>query len=196
MAVETGWAVRLRWVLVSAIAVALLLFTVALADGWKESPELVIDESVAADFAEVADAEWETFVASFPALESCLGRITLVADYTLGDRARYDPQSRTMMVRVPGPKVLLDRALVHELAHHLEFSCASQVEMRPAFLAALGRDDTEAWFDGAEWGLIPSEIFAEAVVEYVLDERGRAHTGIGLIDQGAVDVVIRWANGG
>lgn len=187
---------RLRWVLPSTIAITLLLFTVVIADGRQESPELVIDGSVAPDFAEVADAEWETFVASFPALESCLGRVTLVAEYTLDDRARYDSQSRTMTVRVPGPKVLLDRALVHELAHHIEFSCASQVEMRPVFLAALGRDGGEAWFEGAEWGLIPSEIFAEAVVEYVLDERGRAHTGIGLVDQGAVDVVIRWANGG
>ncbi|NOY56495.1 MAG: hypothetical protein GXP34_10980 [Actinobacteria bacterium] len=186
----------MRWILFSTIAVALLLFTAVITNGRQESPELVIDNSVAADFAQVADAEWEMFVASFPAMESCLGRVTLVADHTLDDRARYDPQTRTMTVRVPGPKVLLDRALVHELAHSLEFSCASQVKMRPAFLAALGRDGNEAWFEGPEWGLIPSEIFAEAVVEYVLDERGRAHTGIGLIDQHAVDVVIRWANGG
>lgn len=187
---------RLRWVLLSTIAVALLPCTVVIADGRQESPELVIDKSVAVDFAEVADAAWVAFVASFPALESCLGRITLVADYTLDDRAQYDSQSRTMAVRVPGSRVLLDRALVHELAHHVEFSCASQVEMRPAFLTALGRDGSEAWFEGAEWGLIPSEIFAEAVVEYVLDEPERVHTGIGLIDQGAVGVVVRWANGG
>lgn len=184
---------RLRWALPLTVVVALVLSIVFIADTLQGSPELVIDESVAADFTEVAEASWETFVASFPALERCLGRIILVADYTLEDRARYDPQSRTMAVRVPGPRVLLDRALVHELAHHLEFSCASQAEMRPAFLAALGRDSGEAWFEGAEWGLIPSEIFAESVVEYVLSERGRAHTGIGIIDQAAVDLVVRWA---
>lgn len=171
----------------TAVVVAFVLF-----GSGRSSPELIIDDSVAADFTEVATEDWERFVAGFPAQHGCIGRVTLVADYTLDDLARYDPGSQTMAVRVPAPRVLLDRALIHELAHHLEFSCPSQVELRPAFLAALGRTGAK-WFEGEEWEQIPSEIFAEAVVEYVLDERGRLHTEIGLIDPAAVDVVASWA---
>jgi len=182
----------MRWVLLVTAALVLVICSLVLTNRRHESPELIIDETVAADFGEVANDIWDRFTTSFPAQESCIGRVTLVADYELDSRARYSPKGQTMAVRVPAPKVLLDRAVVHELAHHLEFSCASQVRMRAAFLAAIGLDGA-AWFEGAEWELIPSEIFAEAVVEYVLDERGRTHTHVGLIEQDAVDVVIRWA---
>ncbi len=182
----------MRWVLFVTAALVLVISSLVIASRRYEPPALIIDETVTSDFGVVASDIWNRFTTAFPAQESCIGRVTLVADYQLDDRARYSPEGRTMAVRVPAPKVLLDRAVVHELAHHLEFACASQVEMRSAFLASLGLHGA-AWFEGAEWGLIPSEIFAEAVVEYVLDERGRLHTDLGLIDQDAVDVVIRWA---
>lgn len=186
---------RTKGVLLILGATSLLaLGAVAYSNG-ESSPELVIDDTVAADFAAVATEDWERFVAAFPAVEPCIGVVTLTADYTLDDLARYDPATSIMAVRVPGPRVLLDRALIHELAHHLEFVCPSHAEMRPAFLNALGLSPDADWFDGSEWGRIPSEIFAEAVVEYVLDERGRVHTGIGLIDQSAVDVVVAWGTG-
>jgi hypothetical protein len=181
-------------VLIVLLAAAAIGVIARIATDSGSSPELIIDDSVAADFTAVARADWHAFVTAFPALEDCIGQVTLVADYTLDDRAKYNPETQTMAVRVPGPRVLLDRAVIHELAHHLEFSCTSQTEMRPVFLSALGRSADE-WFDGTEWGLIPSEIFAEAVVEYVLDERGSVHTDLGLIDQAAVDVVVDWARG-
>jgi hypothetical protein len=189
-----GSSVRRRKVLVVIPAALAITLAVVAATSRSGSPELVIDETVAADFADVAHDDWRTFVAAFPALDDCIGRVTLVADYAIDDRAKYDPQSQTMTVRVPGPRALLDRAVIHELAHHLEFSCSSQAAMRPAFLAAIGRSDDE-WFDGSEWGVIPSEIFAEAVVEYVLEERSSVHTDMGLIDQKAVELVIAWATG-
>lgn len=178
--------------LIVLIAVVVVGVIVTTATGDNNRAELVVDESVAADFAAVARDDWDLFIAAFPALEDCIGRVTLVAEYTMDDRAKYHPETQTMAVRVPGPRVLLDRAVIHELAHHLEFSCISQTEMRPPFLSALGRGNDD-WFEGAEWGLIPSEIFAEAVVEYVLDERGSVHTDLGLIEQSAVDVVVDWA---
>lgn len=176
----------------SVVGVVLLLGIVIMLQRRSSTPELIIDGSVAGDFAAVATADWVAFVDSFPAHRDCIGDVTLVADYDLDDLARYDPATRTMAVRVPAPQVLLDRAVTHELAHHLEVVCPAQVAMRPAFLAALGRTG-DGWFEGAEWGLIPSEIFAESVVEYVLDERGRVHTKIGLIDPAAVEVVVVWA---
>lgn len=185
-------SVRMRVTLVAgSVAAVVGLVFVAVANR-HDGPELVIDESVAADFALVAQDDWNTFVAAFPALGDCIGEVTLVADHTIDDRAKYHPETRTMTVRVPGPRALLDRAVVHELAHHLEFSCATHKEMRPAFMAALSRSG-EAWFEGAEWGSTPSEIYAEAVVEYVLDERGSVHTDMGLVEQAAVEVVIAWA---
>jgi hypothetical protein len=183
--------VRIRIVLAATLVVVTIGVAYIVSERGS-GPELIIDGSVAADFAAVAMEDWESFVDAFPSQRGCIGQVTLVADYDLDDLAKYDPESRTMAVRVPAPRVLLDRAVVHELAHHLEFECRSQVEMRPSFLEVLGRSD-EGWFDGAEWGSVPSEIFAEAVVEYVLDERGRVHTDLGLIDQRAVDVVVDWA---
>ncbi len=155
-------------------------------------PELIIDDSVAADFAAVATEDWETFLDAIPAHVGCVGDVTLVADYELDDLAKYDTETARMFVRVPAPRVLLDRALIHELAHHLEFSCKDQIAMRSEFEAALGCADC-SWFTGPTWETTPSEIFAEALAEYVLDERGRSHTKMGRIDQDAVDVVAHWA---
>lgn len=185
---------RSRLLLVIAAAGLALVGVAIMAFGSGSQPELVIDASVASDFAQVAEEDWALFVDAFPAHQECIGQVTLVADYDLDDLAKYDRSTRTMAVRVPAPEVLLDRALIHELAHHLEFVCPAQVEVREPFLAALSRSGDE-WFAGQEWGRIPSEIFAEGVVEYVLNERGRVHTDIGLIEQSAVEVIVEWASG-
>ncbi len=182
---------RSRWGVVAGVV--LLLSAVAVTSWRRDVPDLVIDESVAPDFEEVAIAAWDTFIDAFPAHAGCIGRVSLIADHNIDDRAKYDPDGRTILVRVPGPRVLLDRAVIHELAHHLEFVCPQQATMRADFLAALGRQD-DPWFEGSEWGTIPSEIFAESVVEYVLDERGTTHTDMGLISQEAVEVLVEWAH--
>ena len=176
---------------VAAAAFAVASAFVVLNAG-SDEPQLRIDDSVAADFAEVAEETWDRFLAAFPAHLDCIGGITLVADYDLEDRAKYDPGRAQMAVRVPGPRVLLERAVAHELGHHLEFSCDAHQGMRPAFLAALGRDPETPWFAGEEKQDIPSEVFAEAVVEIVLDDFGIVHTGIGLIPTDAVEVVVDW----
>jgi hypothetical protein len=155
-------------------------------------PRLHIDDSVATDFDAVAEETWDRFLVAFPAQLECIGDITLVADYDLEDRARYDPDQSQMAVRVPGPRVLLERAVVHELAHHLEFNCDSHEAVRPAFLAALGRDGDAPWFEGEAWENTPSEVFAETVVEVVFEDFGMVHTGIGLIASDAVEIVADW----
>ena len=180
--------------MVTAAGCSIFAAIIAVVLGSGSQTMLVVDASVATDFARVAEEDWALFVDGFPAHRDCIGQVTLVADYALDDLAKYDPSTRTIAVRVPAPEVLLDRALVHELAHHLEFVCPAHIDVRVKFLAALGRSGAD-WFVGEEWGRIPSEIFAEGVVEYVLNERGRVHTNIGLIEQSAVDVIVEWASG-
>ena len=155
-------------------------------------PRLLVDESVAADFGELAKGTWNRFLAAFPDQRECIGAVTLVAAYDLDDRARYDAGRAQMAIRVPGPPVVLQRAVVHELAHHLEFSCDAQSAIRPAFLTALGWDPETPWFEGEAWGDIPSEVFAEAVVEVVYGAFGIVHPRIGLIPAEAVEVVMDW----
>ena len=174
----------------AAVAVASVF---AVLNASSNEPQLRIDDSVAADFAEVAEETWDRFLAAFPAHLDCIGGITLVADYDLEDLAKYDPGRAQMAVRVPGPRVLLERAVAHELGHHLEISCDAHQAMRPAFLDALGRDPETPWFAGEGKQGIPSEVFAEAVVEIVLEDYGVVHTRIGLIPHDAVEVVLDWS---
>lgn len=177
-------------VAIAAFAVGLWIAIVLMAG--PAEPRLLLDESVADDFGELADETWESFVAAFPAQRECIGAVTLVAVYDLDDRAKYDADRAQMAIRVPGPPVVLQRAIIHELAHHLEFSCDAHLAIRPAFLTALGWDPETPWFEGQAWEDIPSEVFAEAVVEVVYGDFDIVHPRIGLIPAEAVEVVMNW----
>lgn len=174
---------------VAALATAVAIGVISQAP---DEPQLRFDSSVAADFGDVAEEAWDRFLAAFPARLDCIGGITLVADYTLADRATYDPSRAQMVVRVPGPRVLLERAVAHELGHHLEFSCGAHRATRHAFLVALGRDPETPWSTGEDWEDIPSEVFAEAVVEVVFGDVSAVHPRIGSIPAEAVEVVRDW----
>ena len=180
----------LRWLrIVLGVGWMLLLTSCA-----STEPRLEPDSTVAADFAALAHGVFSQFAASFPQQQHCIGTVSLAAADELDDLATYDPATATVTVRVPGPVTRLEEAVVHELAHHLEFSCDAHHAMRPAFLAALGRDPETPWFAGEEPEDIPSEVFAEAVVEIVLEDFGMVHTGIGLIPTDAVEVVMDWGH--
>jgi hypothetical protein len=163
------------------------------------SPRLIADDSVAGDLRVLADATWQKFTDAFEARSGCFGDVRLHAGRDLGSRAAYDPETATVMVQVPATVAMLESALVHEWAHHIEFQCPDQEELRPVFLAALGLpvdtpwrpDDTSAKMPAADWSRIPSEQYAEAVVEYVLGRRP-IPTGA-LVRQAAIDVIAQWA---
>ncbi|MEZ4707746.1 MAG: hypothetical protein R3A44_11095 [Caldilineaceae bacterium] len=95
------------------------------------------------------------------------------------DRAMYDPRTATITVRVPERGSILKGALVHEWAHHVEFQCDAQSEMRAAFIAAQGLPANTPWRleDGttnirsSDWANIPSEQYAEAAIVLVLGKR-------------------------
>jgi hypothetical protein len=96
------------------------------------------------------------------------------------------------VLRIPGTAPNLRHDLVHEFAHHLEFACPAQRDVRGPFLAAQGLASGTAWFAGSEWDRIPSEQFAEAVVEVVL---GPVPARRVVLRPAALAVVRRWLAG-
>jgi hypothetical protein len=146
---------------------------------YQATPRLIIDASVDQDFAAVIQETWVQFLLVFAARTDCFGDVLVKADYDLVDRAMYDPQTATVSVRVPERAAILKGALVHEWAHHVEFQCDAQTEMRAAFIEAQGMPANTPWRleDGttnilsSDWANIPSEQYAEAAIVVVLGER-------------------------
>jgi len=160
-----------------------------------------MDDSVAGDFQTLAEETWKQFLTVFQARTDCFGDVHLHAAYDLNNRAAYDPVTATVSVHVPATAAMLQSALVHEWAHHIEFQCDAQKEMRPAFLAAQGLpadtlwrpDDTPANTPESVWADIPSEQYAEATIELVLGQR-QIPTGARVRVE-AVQVIAEWASG-
>ena len=164
----------------------------------KPVPGLIVDNSVASDFASLAQATWRQFLDVFRARTDCFGDVYLRAATELKSRAAYDPKTATVTVRVPGTQAMLQSALIHEWAHHIEFQCPAQEEMRAAFLAAQGLppdstwrpDDAPANTPESAWATIPSEQYAEAVIEVVLGQRQIPTTA--RVSPKAVRVIEQW----
>ena len=162
-------------------------------------PRLVIGESVGADFEALARQTWDRFLAVFWARRDCFDDVRLEAAYGLNSRAGYDPDTATATVRVPGTAAMLQSGLIHEWAHHVEFQCGAHAEMRPAFLAAQGLPPDTPWrpaeatteVAAGTWADIPSEQYAEAVIELVLG--GRPIPTGAHVSPAAVRVVGDWA---
>jgi hypothetical protein len=146
---------------------------------YQATPRLIIDASVDEDFAAVIQETWGQFLLVFAARSDCFGDVRVKADYDLVDRAKYDPQTATISVRVPERAAILKGALVHEWAHHVEFQCEAQTEMRAAFIEAQGMPANTPWRLGdgttnifsSDWANIPSEQYAETTIVVVLGER-------------------------
>jgi hypothetical protein len=166
-----------------------------------DRPRLIADESVAGDLAALAGETWEQFLAVFAARNDCFGDVHLHASPTLANRAAYDPDTATVTVRVPGTRALLQSALIHEWAHHIEFQCPEQEEMRSAFLAAQGLPPDAAWRPNIApadtlvdmWAEIPSEQYAEAAILLVLGRRQIMTAAP--VSEDAVRVLAEWAAG-
>jgi hypothetical protein len=162
---------------------------------------LLVGESVGADFEMLALATWSQFLEVFRARRHCFGDVHLEAAYGLGSRAGYDPDTATAMVRVPGTAAMLQSGLIHEWAHHVEFQCPAHESLRAAFLAAQGLPLDTPWrpatsttdVAAAEWASIPSEQYAEAVVELVMG--GRPIPTGAKVSPAAIRVVEAWARG-
>jgi hypothetical protein len=184
-------------------SVVLLAFGLALMSCAQapDPPRLIVDESVASDLEALALDAWDQFLAEFEARYACFGDVTLQATKSLESRAGYDPERATVTVRVPATAAMLQGALVHEWAHHIEFQCPDHQALRPVFLAAQGLPPDTAWrpdippadIPASMWPDIPSEQWAEATIVAVLGRRQIA-TGV-RVKPGSVDAIRKWAAG-
>ncbi len=154
----------------------------------------VVGASVAGDLADLAQQTFARFVHAAPGVADCLGHPRLEAAPELGDLARYDPATATVIVRVPATAPSLSGSLVHELAHHLEVACPTHHDLRPEFLVAQRHPAGTPWFGQTAWEQRPSEQFAEAVVEVVLGERTRNQLALHL-EPATTRLVAGWLTG-
>ncbi len=196
----------------TAVLVVVLLAMALLAGGALSSrgstrpppeqyPKLIIDPSVAADLRAVAVDTWVKFLTVFEARSNCFGDVRLGAARDLTSRAGYDPAIATVTVRVPATATMLQEALVHEWAHHLEFQCEAHQQFRPIFLRAQGLPPDTLWRPDnnpantpeSAWANIPSEQYAEAAIELVLGRR-QIPTGVHLKPE-AIQALAKWAAG-
>jgi len=149
---------------------------------------------VASDFEALALETWDQFLVAFQARSDCFGDVHLRAVYILDSRAGYDPYTATATVLVPGTPAMLQSGLVHEWAHHVEFQCKNHQDLRSDFLAAQGLPPDTSWRLPDESAISPSELYAEAAIEFVLGTRPiptEAH-----VTRKAIRVVREWAEGG
>ena len=162
-------------------------------------PQLIIEDSVASDLAALAGDTWAQFLDVLEGRTGCFGDVRLGASRILDDRAAYNPDTVTVTVRVPGSRALLESALIHEWAHHVEFQCQEHEELRAAFVAAQGLpadipwrpDLTPADIPASQWADIPSEQYAEAMIVLVLGRR--QIPTVAPVNAEAVRVLADWA---
>jgi hypothetical protein len=193
----------MRWsrLLLPALILPLLVITWYLGSyaRHRPTPRLIIDASVDQDFAAVIQETWARFMRVFADRRDCFGDVRVKADYALSDRAMYDPRTATVSVRVPERASILKGALVHEWAHHVEFQCQAQTEMRAAFIEAQGMPASTPWRleDGStntlssDWAKLPSEQYAETAIVLVLGQRP-VSTNAPITAEG-IEVVEAWA---
>jgi hypothetical protein len=163
-----------RWqeVLVAVVVVGLVPFAAADSrDPGHRSPALILADGMPDDLRDLVRGTWDRFAESFPARVDCIDPVTVQGYWELDDRATYDPGRGVVAIRIPGTAPNLRASLIHEFAHHLEFTCPAQRAIRSRFLLAQGLPREAPWFDGATWERTPSEHWAEVVVEFVVEHR-------------------------
>ncbi len=187
--------------LAAAAAAVVMVLALANCSQPKDLPQLIVDESVADDLRALALETWDQFLAAFQPRSACFGDVELRATKTLDSRASYDPETAAVTVRVPATVVMLQGALIHEWAHHVEFQCGEHMALRPAFLLAQGLPLETPWrpdvpsmnMAASQWAEIPSEQYAEGVIVLVLGRR-QVPTSARVTLEG-VRAIEKWAAG-
>lgn len=157
------------------------------------SPMVVMPQAVPFEVRRLVDQSTADFEAAFPARSECLTPVaaSLVVDLEEDADARYSRRLRTISIRIPTSPARFPEALTHELAHHLDETCASLDQLRARFLELQGFEADASWTDGMKWGEIPAEHFAEAVVELVRHDR-IVHADRITIDGRTLDLLRSW----
>lgn len=154
--------------------------------------DLIAEQDLPADVkAEVAET-WAAFLDAFGPRRQCFSDVSLllVREVEDGD-AKYVFDGSVIEIQIPTSPRRFRESLVHELAHHVEYTCASFGALRARFAQTLGVP-VDQWFSGDDWEDVPSEKYAETVVEVVNGERVR-HVGAMPLEPALLDVVRSWA---
>lgn len=156
------------------IAIACVLMgTATVAQDAPRSSRVAFAEGTPEDLQRLATRTWAEFIAAFSSRRHCIAPVTVAPARELGDRAEYEPEGMLVTLRVPGTAPNLRASLVHEFAHHLDYTCPRVRLLRRRFLAAQSFAPSQSWFAGATWEQTPSEQFADAAVEIVLGRTSR-----------------------
>ena len=188
---------RTRRVVVVTLAAIAAALTVAVGSAAErplpDRPGIAFAPGVPDDLRALATSTWVRFLDAFPARWGCVPDVTVAGAWRFPNRGDYDPDTRLVTVRIPGTATNLRATMVHEFAHHLEFTCLEHRLFRPRFLAAQGLLPGTPWARAATWAEMPSEQWAEATIQVILGRR----PGHALIDvrPAAVAAVRAWGAG-
>ena len=178
----------------SAVAVAALLFADVGGAGTDRVAVPTFTQQVPADVRRETGATWAAFTARFAARADCWDDVSIeLVRVVDGGDARYVAADARIEIRIPTTPARYRESLVHELAHHVERTCADFVSLRSA-LGPLLAGGTDTWFSGATWEAVPSERYAEAVVELVNEQRIRHEDDVPVDDE-VIALVERWGAG-
>ena len=133
----------------------------------------ITGEPTAAETSEI-QAQWERLLAGFPSARTCLTPLTVEVVPSAeavwgggiqGIAAFYRRSLATIFIE--HGKVRAEH-LIHEFAHHLDFSCGfGSGPLGAAFLEIQGFAADHPWAIGSGWRQVPAEHFAEAVVGFL-----------------------------
>jgi hypothetical protein len=156
--------------------------------------ELVVVQDVPAEVGIELDTTWARFLDRFGARASCFGDVSieLVRDVDGGD-ARYLAGQARIEIQIPTTPARFRECVAHELSHHVEHACGQFGDLRSALHPQLGRPGSP-WAGGRVWEEVPSERWAEAVVELVNGERIR-HVDEVTVDDDVIAAIAAWARG-
>lgn len=177
-----------RWAgrVVVVVVVAALVWS---ADG--PTARIEPTQDLPPDVAEALDDAWRRFLLVFGERRACMSDVSLTLARDVPGDARYRLADRSIVIEIPTSPARFAESVVHELAHHMERTCGIE-EIRDDFLAAQGFAADVPWYGPAEWEELPTEHFAEAVVDVVLGER-LLHADDITLSEAAIAGVLRYA---
>lgn len=176
-----------------AVASAAFVAVGAARDGGSP-PRLRFTQDVPADVRLASDATFERFLDRFAGRAACLDDVSVeLVRVVDGGDARYVTDDRRIDIRIPTTPSRYEESLAHELAHHIERTCDEFEPLRVALEPLVGGEGVP-WASGPIWEEIPSERFAEAVVELVNGVRIR-HVDTVAVDPAARELIARWGAG-
>jgi hypothetical protein len=155
-------------------------------------PGIAFTGRVPDDLRALATQTWRRFTDVVPARWRCIPPVRVTGAWKLADRGAYGPDTKLVTVRIPGTAPNLEASLIHEFAHHVEFTCPEQREIRARFLAAQGLAPGAPWFRGPTWEQTPSEQFAEATVTLLLGRTSHPLVGV---TANAIAAIRAWGQG-